>query len=669
MPSEHSRSHITSLCTRHLPCQPLALASRHPACARLAGVSQARAAAALSAVSFLPESVPRLWQLAQQHRQTWDGAEGGAVLWAFCAAFSHLLVTLDDTEFFDGERPFGAAALRTICTTLKDSAIAAHWQAPHERARQPLVYVSPATAAAAAAAAASASSSGPPAALRVALLRLLHQLFDRDARAAAFGRTPFMGGAEAWFAEAARQATVEAVATRMDPDLLQHVASEGIDDAAAAVAAAAAAAGAGPSGIGVAGGVASASELPEARRVASVLLHMPFTLPFDARLRILRHWLLSSREAILAERMLGPPPNVITIRREHLLMDSYAELRGLGSQMRQPLRVTFLGQQGLEEAGLGEGVAKEFLVELIREGFSPQTGLFCSGAEGTLFPNPAAHLRVGRDALPLFELLGAVLGKALYEGILVELPLAGFFLNRLLGRTNTINDMPSLDPQLYSSLMFLKNFDGDFDSLALNFAVEEFTSDDVPPAQRRQVELKPRGADIAVTRANRLEYIFCVARYRLNVQTWRATSAFMRGFGTVVPPTWINMFSPAELQLVLGGSDAPLDVDDWAAHANYSGGFHAEHPTIVWFWQALREFDAPSRAATLKFISSCSRPPLLGFKYLQPMFCIHKAHDHDRLPTSATCMNLLKLPPYDSYESLRDKLKYAIEAGCGFELS
>jgi len=32
-------------------------------------------------------------------------------------------------------------------------------------------------------------------------------------------------------------------------------------------------------------------------------------------------------------------------------------------------------------------------------------------------------------------------------------------------------------------------------------------------------------------------------------------------------------------------------------------------------------------------------------------------------------MNLLKLPPYDSAELLRDKLLYAIEAGAGFELS
>lgn len=40
-----------------------------------------------------------------------------------------------------------------------------------------------------------------------------------------------------------------------------------------------------------------------------------------------------------------------------------------------------------------------------------------------------------------------------------------------------------------------------------------------------------------------------------------------------------------------------------------------------------------------------------------------------RLPTASTCMNLLKLPPYQSTETLREKLRYAIAAGAGFELS
>ena len=40
-----------------------------------------------------------------------------------------------------------------------------------------------------------------------------------------------------------------------------------------------------------------------------------------------------------------------------------------------------------------------------------------------------------------------------------------------------------------------------------------------------------------------------------------------------------------------------------------------------------------------------------------------------RLPTAATCMNLLKLPCYNSAEACRDRLLYAISAGAGFELS
>jgi ubiquitin-protein ligase E3 C len=41
----------------------------------------------------------------------------------------------------------------------------------------------------------------------------------------------------------------------------------------------------------------------------------------------------------------------------------------------------------------------------------------------------------------------------------------------------------------------------------------------------------------------------------------------------------------------------------------------------------------------------------------------------ERLPTSATCMNLLKLPPYRSVAAMRDKLLYAVKSGAGFDLS
>lgn len=54
---------------------------------------------------------------------------------------------------------------------------------------------------------------------------------------------------------------------------------------------------------------------------------------------------------------------------------------------------------------------------------------------------------------------------------------------------------------------------------------------------------------------------------------------------------------------------------------------------------------------------------------LDPPFCIQNAGDTDRLPSASTCMNLLKLPAFNSKEQMREKLLYAIESNSGFELS
>jgi ubiquitin-protein ligase E3 C len=39
------------------------------------------------------------------------------------------------------------------------------------------------------------------------------------------------------------------------------------------------------------------------------------------------------------------------------------------------------------------------------------------------------------------------------------------------------------------------------------------------------------------------------------------------------------------------------------------------------------------------------------------------------LPSTSTCVNLLKLPRYTNAKVLREKLLYAINSGAGFDLS
>ena len=111
----------------------------------------------------------------------------------------------------------------------------------------------------------------------------------------------------------------------------------------------------------------------------------------------------------------------------------------------------------------------------------------------------------------------------------------------------------------------------------------------------------------------------------------------------------------------------------------YGGGYHPSQSVIRWFWEVIEDMTSDQQRKLLKFMTSCSRQPLLGFKSLAPLPCIHQVRLSEaelslkgkdlRLPTSATCMNLLKLPNYRTKELLRAKLLYAIESGAGFELS
>lgn len=93
-----------------------------------------------------------------------------------------------------------------------------------------------------------------------------------------------------------------------------------------------------------------------------------------------------------------------------------------------------------------------------------------------------------------------MLGKALYEGILLNASFAGFFLAKWLGRQSYLDDLASLDYDLYKGLISLKNYAGDPEDLALTFTITEDNF-----GEMTSVDLKKDGGNIPVTRANRME--------------------------------------------------------------------------------------------------------------------------------------------------------------------
>ena len=99
------------------------------------------------------------------------------------------------------------------------------------------------------------------------------------------------------------------------------------------------------------------------------------------------------------------------------------------------------------------------------------------------------------------------------------------------------------------------------------------------------------------------------------------------------------------------------------------GEYKDDHSCIKMFWNVVNSFSENEKRQLLKFVTSCSRPPMLGFKELHPPFTILSARESNHLPSASTCMHLLKLPMFETTELMKEKLLYAISSGAGFELS
>ena len=242
-----------------------------------------------------------------------------------------------------------------------------------------------------------------------------------------------------------------------------------------------------------------------------ILQNMPFFIPFTTRLEIFREFVNVDqlrrrngvtdadqwRLSVMQFSGIGPDGRRIRhddlskhhakVRREHVFDDAFDQFYTLGDGLKEPIQITFVDQFDTIEAGIdGGGVTKEFLTSVTNEAFNPTLGrnLFIENDQHLLYPNPSAvdeskdllrqvGLKEGshewneqiRDLLRRYEFLGRVIGKCLYEGILVDIHFAPFFLVKwaLTGGTGSatnesgyranINDLRDLDEGLYQGLV------------------------------------------------------------------------------------------------------------------------------------------------------------------------------------------------------------------------
>uniref|UniRef100_A0A8C6Q265 E3 ubiquitin-protein ligase n=1 Tax=Nothobranchius furzeri TaxID=105023 RepID=A0A8C6Q265_NOTFU len=328
--------------------------------------------------------------------------------------------------------------------------------------------------------------------------------------------------------------------------------------------------------------------------------------------------------------------------------------------LRRRLWIIFPGEEGLDYGG----VAREWFFLLSHEVLNPMYCLFEYAGKDNycLQINPASY--INPDHLKYFKFIGRFIAMALFHGKFIDTGFSQPFYKRMLNKPLTLNDLESIDPEFYNSLMWIKDNNIEECGLEMFFSVDKEILGEITTH-----ELKPGGGDIQVTEENKEEYIKLVAEWRLSRGVEEQTQAFFEGFNEVLPQQYLQYFDAKELEVMLCGMQE-IDLGDWQRHAIYRH-YTRTSKQIVWFWQLMKEMDNEKRMRLLQFVTGTCRLPVGGFADLMgsngpQKFCIEKVGKENWLPRSHTCFNRLDLPPYRSYEQLKEKLMFAIEETEGF---
>ncbi|XP_043946210.1 E3 ubiquitin-protein ligase Itchy homolog isoform X1 [Protopterus annectens] len=373
---------------------------------------------------------------------------------------------------------------------------------------------------------------------------------------------------------------------------------------------------------------------------------------FKAKIQYFRFW---------CQQLALPQHIKITVTRKTLFEDSFQQIMSFNPpDLRRRLWIIFPGEEGLDYGG----VAREWFFLLSHEVLNPMYCLFEYAGKDNycLQINPASY--INPDHLKYFRFIGRFIAMALFHGKFIDTGFSLPFYKRILNKQVGLKDLESIDPEFYNSLIWIKENNIEECGLEMFFSVDKEILGEV-----KSHELKPGGSNILVTEENKEEYIRLVAEWRLSRGVEEQTQAFFEGFNEVLPQQYLQYFDAKELEVLLCGMQE-IDLNDWPRHTIYRH-YTRTSKQIIWFWQLVKELDNEKRMRLLQFVTGTCRLPVGGFADLMgsngpQKFCIEKVGKENWLPRSHTCFNRLDLPPYKSYEQLKEKLLFAIEETEGF---
>ena len=360
-------------------------------------------------------------------------------------------------------------------------------------------------------------------------------------------------------------------------------------------------------------------------------------------------------------RTFGNSPHIlIKVRRDHAYEDLVNSISHYMQLLRyenriflKELKVKFEGESGVDEGGLRQ----ELFTIAFNKLFDPEFGMFTKNENDRYFWFRRAKLETPYS----YQLIGLLLGLAIFNNILIDIPLPYVMFKKLMKKDIYIDDIKDLFPSNYKGLSDIAKMTAEeIDTLCLDFSLieENFGASKI-------VDLIPNGRNIDLTFENRDRYIRAMLEYLVGSGVADKFDALYDGFRIATQSiTSINKLDARELQQ-LCSSTQELDFKALKANTRYENCHENSHKVIKWFWEIIDELDNVQQRQFLMFVTGSDRAPVGGLGEM--IFIIQLLNIGDEyLPTSHACFNILDLPKYSSKEITRVRLLKAIQYCEGF---
>ncbi|OQS03811.1 HECT E3 ubiquitin ligase [Thraustotheca clavata] len=344
-------------------------------------------------------------------------------------------------------------------------------------------------------------------------------------------------------------------------------------------------------------------------------------------------------------------------KRDNVLHEAMENLLSLADQsLCSIIRVEFEGESGVDAGA----VQREWYMVVSQVLMHEDSGLFVlsNREDSSYILNPNSEYAVGQnsmDHLLAFEAAGRFMGRAILDGIVLQLPFCPVVFKALLGIPMTMDDIESLDRTLYKSLRYLLENDNAED-LALTFSVSELRG-----TQVIEIDIIEDGKNVAVTDGNKQEYVETLVRYLLFERVKPQLHAMMRGLYDIIPPELLIPFDHKEFELVVTGL-SEIDLADWEANTEVSNNLEGAQ-VLKWFWEVVGELSSDEQAKLLQYCTGSGRVPVQGFKGLTSYdgricnFTLKGIpYISGTYPIAHACFNRLDLPLYPRKELLNEAI-------------